>query len=177
MGDQLVARPLRACPEWLWECRSWWNKMVLAGETEVFGENLHLRHFVHHKSHLIDPDANPDRRGGKPATNRFRISHFKTFGSQMAARLSALCVGHFLLPGRFLVLHSVRSWVDPTAIVRLEGLGQLKISTSSGTRTGDLPACSIVPQPTTLPRAPIRFSPVGYYEVYNLSLFNIYLRK
>jgi hypothetical protein len=35
--------------------------------------------------------------------------------------------------------------------VRLEGLGQLKKSTSSGTVTGDLPACSIVPQPTTLP--------------------------
>jgi hypothetical protein len=30
----------------------------------------------------------------------------------------------------------------------------IEISTSSGTRTGDLPACSIVPQPITLPRAP-----------------------
>jgi hypothetical protein len=37
---------------------------------------------------------------------------------------------------------------------RLEGLGKLKNSTSSGSRTGDLPAYSIVPQPTTLPRAP-----------------------
>jgi hypothetical protein len=34
--------------------------------------------------------------------------------------------------------------------VRLEGLGQSKKSTSSV----DLPACSIVPQPTTIPRAP-----------------------
>jgi hypothetical protein len=40
--------------------------------------------------------------------------------------------------------------------VRLEGLGQLKKSTSSGTRTGDFPACSIVPQPTTLSRAPMK---------------------
>jgi hypothetical protein len=28
-------------------------------------------HFVQHKSHLSDPGANPGRRGGKPATNRF----------------------------------------------------------------------------------------------------------
>jgi hypothetical protein len=37
--------------------------------------------------------------------------------------------------------------------VRLDGLGQLKKSTSSGLE-GRLPACSIVPQPTTVPLAP-----------------------
>jgi hypothetical protein len=40
---------------------------VLTGETEILGENLPRRHFVHHKSHLRDPGL----RCGKPATNRF----------------------------------------------------------------------------------------------------------
>jgi hypothetical protein len=45
--------------------------MILAGETEVLGENLPRRHFVYYKSHLPDSGANPGRRSGKPATNRF----------------------------------------------------------------------------------------------------------
>jgi hypothetical protein len=72
----------------------------------------------------------------------------------MAARLSALFASRFLPPGRFLVLISVRSWVYPKAMVQLEELGKLKKSTSSRTRTGDLLACNIMPQPITLLRAP-----------------------
>jgi hypothetical protein len=43
-----------------------------------------------------------------------RDSHiFKKIGSQMAVRLSVLRAGRSLPPGRFLVLTSVRGWVDP----------------------------------------------------------------
>jgi hypothetical protein len=47
----------------------------LAGETEVLGENLPQCHFVYHKSKWFDLGSNPDRRGGKPATNRLELWH------------------------------------------------------------------------------------------------------
>jgi hypothetical protein len=50
---------------------------------------------------------------------------FQTVSSQMAVRLSTLCTGQLLLPGRLRVLISVRGWVDRRVIMQLEGLSQL----------------------------------------------------
>jgi hypothetical protein len=44
---------------------------ILAGETEVLGENLPQRHLCPSQNPTRpDPDLNPGRRVGKPATNR-----------------------------------------------------------------------------------------------------------
>jgi hypothetical protein len=63
----------------------------------------------------------------------------------MAVKLLTLRAGSPLPPGIFLVLISVVGCVDPRAVMRLEGLGQLKKSNDLiENRTSDLPACSIV---------------------------------
>jgi hypothetical protein len=71
---------------------------------------------------------------------RRRGSHvFWTIGSHMAVRLSAVRPGRPLLPGMFLAGRIRSSEVSNDLI---------------GNRTSDLPAGSIVRQPTALPRAP-----------------------
>jgi hypothetical protein len=51
----------------------------LVGETEVLGENQAHRRFLHHKFHFPEADANPGRRGGKLATNRFSYGTAKHY--------------------------------------------------------------------------------------------------
>jgi hypothetical protein len=71
-------------------------------------------------------------------------------------RLSVLYFGSALPSRSLLDLTSVRGWLNRKAILRLAELGKLKKSSDLiGIKTRDLTAWSLVPQPTTLLRAPI----------------------
>jgi hypothetical protein len=71
-------------------------------------------------------------RGGPQGCETSGLPHFLHSRLTEGGDVSLTCRPP-LSPGRFLVLISVRGWVDPRAIIQLEGLGQLKNPmTSSG---------------------------------------------
>jgi hypothetical protein len=71
--------------------------------------------------------------GGPKGCETLRLPHFLDNRLTDGGEVVSLHASRPLPPGRFLVLISVRGWVDPRATVQLEGLGQLKNPmTSSG---------------------------------------------
>jgi hypothetical protein len=61
-----------------------------------------------------------------------RLSYFVDSWLTDGVQVSASCASSHLSPERFLVLISVRGWVDPRAIMWLGGLGKLKNPMTSG---------------------------------------------
>jgi hypothetical protein len=97
---------------------------------------------------------------------KVKLSHYRPgqalgvpggWGSRIS-RQSALEGGKFVSPTHRPPLPPgkipVRGWVDPRATMRPEGLSLKNSSDTIGNRTSNLPACSVVPQPTAPPRTP-----------------------
>jgi hypothetical protein len=75
--------------------------------------------------------------------------------NRKVVRLSALCTGLLYPEEGFVVLISVRCWVDPRATMRPEGLSHWNIPvTPSGIDPAAFSACSAVRQPTAPQRTP-----------------------
>jgi hypothetical protein len=72
---------------------------------------------------------------------------FLTIGLQMVVRFSALHAGRVLTPERFMVAGIRKT--------------EKKISDLIGNRNSDLPACSMAPQPTMLPKAKYCYGQLG----------------
>jgi hypothetical protein len=91
---------------------------------------------------------------GPQGCETLRLPHFLDIWLTDGKALSLTCRLPFTPWEDSCYLFLLEAESTPGAIVQLEGLGKLKNSSDIRNQTCDLLACSIVPQPTTLLRAP-----------------------
>jgi hypothetical protein len=95
-------------------------------------------------------------RGGLWGCETSRLPHFLDNRLTDGGEVSLTHLPPFT-PGRFLVLISIRGWVEPQGHIAAGRIRSIEKSNELiGNRTRDHPACSIVPQVTTLPRGQLR---------------------
>jgi hypothetical protein len=96
---------------------------------------------------------------GPWGSRRLRLLEFLDNRYMKVVRLSALSTGRLYPQERFLVLISVRGWVDPRATMRLEGLSHWKI-----------PVTSAEIEPATFPLVAQRLNQLRHRVPLNISV-------
>ena len=126
-------------------------------------------YFQHNGMKKSNPITGLDRPWG---FQEFEVPRFQDNRHTKVIRLTALCTGRLYPQEIFLVLISIRGWVNSRAIARAGSIMSMKNSSDTiGNRTRNLSACSAVPQPT-VPQAACPFKEILGFMMFP-SLLNV----